>query len=71
MRRACSLLHSPLACAPGRRPLQARPSTTPTHPHLLTVRCLPLQMAYGAQGVRGAIPGNATLLFDVELVDVK
>jgi FKBP-type peptidyl-prolyl cis-trans isomerase len=27
--------------------------------------------AYGTQGVRGAIPPNAWLNFDVELVDVK
>eukprot|EP00898_Chlorokybus_atmophyticus_P008874 jgi/Chlat1/8989/Chrsp94S08278 len=32
---------------------------------------IPPQMAYGAEGVKGTIPGNATLLFDVELVSVK
>jgi FK506-binding nuclear protein len=32
---------------------------------------IPPQMAYGSKGISGAIPGNATLLFDVELVDVK
>lgn len=32
---------------------------------------IPPQMAYGSSGVKGAIPANATLLFDVELVDVK
>ncbi|EIE23522.1 peptidyl-prolyl cis-trans isomerase, partial [Coccomyxa subellipsoidea C-169] len=32
---------------------------------------VPPQMAYGTSGVRGAIPPNATLNFDVELVDVK
>lgn len=32
---------------------------------------IPPQMAYGSAGVRGAIPPNATLEFDVELVDVK
>lgn len=32
---------------------------------------VPPQMAYGASGVRGAIPPNATLEFDVELVSVK
>lgn len=32
---------------------------------------VPPQMGYGSDGVRGAIPPNATLLFNVELVDVK
>lgn len=32
---------------------------------------IPPQMAYGPKGIPGTIPGNATLLFDVELVDVK
>ena len=32
---------------------------------------IPSQMAYGTTGVKGTIPGNATLMFDVELVDVK
>jgi FK506-binding nuclear protein len=32
---------------------------------------VPPQMAYGSSGVKGAIPPNATLNFDVELVDVK
>lgn len=32
---------------------------------------VPPQMAYGTSGVRGVIPPNATLNFDVELVDVK
>ena len=32
---------------------------------------IPPQMAYGTTGVKGTIPGNATLMFDVELVDVK
>ena len=32
---------------------------------------IPPQMGYGASGVRGAIPGNATLVFDVELVGVQ
>ncbi|KAL4422597.1 hypothetical protein ABPG75_008794 [Micractinium tetrahymenae] len=32
---------------------------------------IPPQMAYGTSGVKGAIPPNAWLVFDVELVDVK
>ncbi|CAG9464663.1 unnamed protein product [Pedinophyceae sp. YPF-701] len=32
---------------------------------------VPPQMAYGSSGVKGAIPPNSTLMFDVELVDVK
>lgn len=31
----------------------------------------PPQLGYGSSGVRGTIPPNATLEFDVELVDVK
>ncbi|KAH8968039.1 hypothetical protein BDL97_03G108600 [Sphagnum fallax] len=32
---------------------------------------IPPQMAYGPEGVKGTIPGNAWLTFDVELVAVK
>ena len=32
---------------------------------------IPPSMAYGSAGVKGAIPGNAPLQFDVELIDVK
>jgi len=35
------------------------------------VLTIPPDMGYGARGAGGVIPGNATLVFEVELLEVK